>query len=152
MVFHPTRCPQLLDWPFNLLQAVSGLRWVSFVIRDDAKKPWLPHWIHKLLGKFDSPACLALWRPNALGCSWSSWGTVLLCYYRVVVIASKLVCLAWWTFNSCFLVSEFAEFWPWFLSESWAASLHSQKCLLTIQGSFSRYVCVGPCNVFTFII
>lgn len=81
MVFHPTRCPQLLDWPFNLLQAVSGLRWVSFVIRDDAKKPWLPYWIHKLLGKFDSPASLALWRPSALGCSWSSWGTVLLCYY-----------------------------------------------------------------------
>lgn len=77
---------------------------------------------------------------------------VTMATYKVVVMASKLFFLALCIFNSRFLVSEFAEFWPWFVSESWAACLFPQKCLLTIQARFLRYAYVGLCSVFAFII
>lgn len=78
---------------------------------------------------------------------------VSMAVYRVVVMASKQIFLAFPVFNYYFLLSEHAEFWPCFVPENWAASCHSQtKMCLTIQAGFLRYTHISGSSIFAFII
>lgn len=73
--------------------------------------------------------------------------------YEVFVMTSNLIFLAFWIFNYYLLVSAYTEFWPWFVSGKWAASLYSQKKVcLTMQARFLRCTYITVSSAFAFII